>query len=460
MDTAVATRRRKATEINETESVSDANGRSRYFGATSKPKPAPVTPISGSVQREPVTAPRPQSIKVTDRAAEETPVVEQEAGYRSPSSSTAPFVSSPAKSTKDESQSSMLQTQVTTPAATGLGATLSLGVPETPIASFYSAEVEVGRSAYELSIDLEQVFSQGGEGAGVDEAQLCSQGTSRAGSSFESLEHNVDTSGQTADATETEQCRVSESEYGVPESEYGVPESDVEVVLPRTRSIGLVEADEELADEAKARVEVIARGWRTRFSLAATAGRSAPGEESKVDVILLLTLVFNTSLPQAAAQIRRRETNLSPIAARRRKASAKAPLQSVNVNVDPQFPHRDPVKAPIAKRPRHSEPTFPVSLNLIPDSPPPKRPRFVGPKEPTPSLSSHERLSAFRYDYSFLFFNVLPITIVLNDTIQFRQVMWIIAILQVMLLGIVFFWFISAALRFISRCAVLLLDSV
>lgn len=453
MDTAVATRRRKAAEIKEAESVFGANGRSRYFGATSKHKPAPVTPISGSVQRGPVTVLRPQSIEVTDRAAEETPVVEQEAGYRSPSSSTAPFVSSPAKSTKDESQSSMLQTQVTTPAATGLGETLSLGVPETPISSCYSAEVEVGRSAYELSIDLEQVFSQDREDAGVDETQLFSQGSSRAGSSFDSLDHNGDTSGHTTDATETEDCRVSESEYGV-------PESDVEVVLPQARSIELVEAEEELADEAEARVEVIARGWRTRFSLAAVAGRSAPGEEPKVDVIFLLTLFFNALLPQAVAQIRRRETNLSPIAARRRKASAKAPLQSVNVNVDPQSPGRHPAKAPIAKRPRPSEPTFLVSLNLIPDSPLPKKPRFVDPKEPTPSSSSHERLNAFRYDYSFLFFNVLPIAIVLNDTIQFRQVMWIIAILQITLLGIVFFWFISAALRYVSRCAVLLLDSV
>lgn len=140
-------------------------------------------------------------------------------------------------------------------------------------------------------------------------------------------------------------------------------------------------------------------------------------------------------LPQAAAQIRRRETNLSPIAARRRKASAKAPLQSINVNVDPKSPSRRPVKAPIAKRPRHSEPILPVPLNLIPDSPPPKRPRLADPTDPTPESSSRERLNAFRYDYSFLFFNLLPIAMVLIDTIQFHQVMWIIAILQVTLLN-------------------------
>src|SRR5258706_2407199 len=273
MDTAVATRRRKVAEIKEAENVFDANGRSHYFGATSKHKPSPVAPKSGTVQREPDDAPRPQYIKVTNRAAEETSVVEQEAGYRSPSSSTAPFVSSP---TKDESQSSMLQTQVTTPAATGLGATLNLGVPETPIESHYSSKVKVGRSAYKLSIDLEQVFSQGCEDAGVDETQLLSQGSSRAGSSFDSFDHNYDTSGHTTDTAETGGCRVSESEYGV-------PESDVEVVLLQERSIELVEADEELADEAKARIEVIARGWRTRLSLAAMAGRSAPGEETKVE---------------------------------------------------------------------------------------------------------------------------------------------------------------------------------
>lgn len=279
MDTAAATRRRKAAEIKVAESDFDAKGRSRYFGATSKHTSTPVTPKSRSVQREPVT----QCIKVTN-GAEETPVVEQEAGYRSPSSSTAPFVSSPVKSTKDESQSSMLQTQVTTPAATGLGTTLDLGVPETPIAPCYSAEVEVGQLAYELTIDLEQVFSQGCEDAGVDETQLLSQGSSRAGSSFDSLDHNYDTSGHTTDGTETEGCKVSESEYGV-------PESDVEVVFPQERSIELIEDAEESADEAKGQIEVIARGWRSRFSLAAMAGRSAPGEEKKVDVVFPLTLV-------------------------------------------------------------------------------------------------------------------------------------------------------------------------
>ena len=287
MDTALATRRRKAAEIKDAESVFDANGRSRYFGATSKHTSAPVTPKSGSSQREPVTA---QCIKVVNGAAEETTIVEQEAGYRSPSSSTAPFVSSPIKSTKDESQSTMLQTQVTTPMATALGATLNLGVPETPIAPCHSAEMEVVQSAYELSIDLEQIFSQGCDDAGVDETQLLSQGSSRAGSSFDSLDHNFDTSGHTTDGADTEGCKVSESEYGVPESEYGVPESDVEVVLPQERSIRLIEDAEEFEDEAKGHIEVIARGWRTRFSLAAMAGRSAPGEEKKVDVVFPLTV--------------------------------------------------------------------------------------------------------------------------------------------------------------------------
>jgi hypothetical protein len=75
--------------------------------------------------------------------------------------------------------------------------------------------------------------------------------------------------------------------------------------------------------------------------------------------------------------------------------------------------------------------------------------------EPTPSSSSHERLNAFRYDCSFLFFTVLPIAIALSDTIQFRQVMGIIAILQVTLLGIVLLRFISAALRFTSLCVIM-----
>jgi hypothetical protein len=449
VDTAVATRRRKAAaEIKAAERVFDANGRSRYFGATSKHKSAPVTPESGSVQREPVTTPRPQ---VINRVAEEISVVEQETGYRSPSSSTAPFISSPTKPTDDESQSTMLLTQVTTPAATGLGATLYMGVPETPIASCNSAVVEVGQPACELSIDLERIFSQDCEDAGVEETQLFSQGSSRAGSSFDGPDHNRNTSGHTTDAAETEDCRVSESEYGV-------PESDVEVALQRERSIELVEATEDFADEAK--IKVIAKGWRTRFTLAAMVGRSAPGEEKKVNVIFLLMFVFNTLLLQAPAQIRRRETNLSPIAARRRKAPAKVPLQSVNVNANPQSPSKRPIKTAIAKRPRHSEPTLPVSLNLIPDSPPPKRPRFVASTEHTPDSSSRERLNAFRYDYRFLFFNLLPISIVLSDTIQFRQVMGIIAILQIALLGIVLFRFISAVLRFASRCVVLFLDSV
>jgi len=169
--------------------------------------------------------------------------------------------------------------------------------------------------------------------------------------------------------------------------------------------------------------------------------------------------VLTRLLLQAIAQIRRRETNLSPIAARRRKTPAKVPLQSVNVNVKPQSPSKPPKARAMAKRPRHSEPVLPMQLNLISDSPPPKRPRFVAPTESTPD-SSRGRLNAFRYDYRFLFFNVLPIAIVLSDTIQFRQVMRIIAILQITLLGIVLFRFISAALRFASRCVVLFLDSV
>lgn len=290
MDSAVATRRRKAAEeIKVAERVFDAKGRSRYFEPTSKHNPASVAPESGSVQREPVTTPRSQRIKVINRAAEETPAVEQEAGYRSPSISTAPFVSSPTKPTDDGSQSSMLPTQVTTPAATGLGETLYLGVPETPIASCNSTMVEVGPPAYELSIDLEQLFSQDCEDTGVEETQLLSQGSSRAGSSFDGVDHNYDTFGHTTDAAELEDSRVSESEYGV-------PESDVEGILPRERSIDLVEATEESLDEVKERIEVISRGWRTRFTLAAVAGRSAPGEEKKVNVLFLLAFVFNTSL--------------------------------------------------------------------------------------------------------------------------------------------------------------------
>lgn len=298
MDTAVATRRRKAAEeIKVAEGVFDANGRSRYFGATSKHMSAPVTPESGPVQREPVTVPRPQHIKVVNRVAEETPVVEQETGYRSPSASTAPFVSSPLKPLDDESQSSMLLTQVTTPAATGLGASLYLGVPETQIASCNSTVVGVGQPAYELSIDLEQIFSKGCEDTGVDETQLFSQGSSRAGSSFDGPDHNYNTSGHTTEAAEMEDYGVSETEYGVSETEYGVPETDVEVALPRERSIGLVEATEEFADEEKARIEAIARGWRTRFSLATMAGRSAPGEEKKVSVIFSPNVCFNTFAP-------------------------------------------------------------------------------------------------------------------------------------------------------------------
>jgi hypothetical protein len=298
MDTAVASRRRKATEeVKTAEKGFDANGRSRYFGATGKHQSTPVTPESGPVQRGSVTTPRRQCLKVINAGTGETPAVEQEVGYRSPSFSTAPFVSSPAKPTENEFQSSMLQTQVTTPASTGHGATLNLGVPETPIASRNSANVVAGLPAYELSIDLEQVFSQGCEDAGVEETQVISQGSSRAGSSFDkSLDHNYDTSGHTTDAAETEGCGVSESEYGIPESEYGVPESDVEVVLPRERSTELVEPAEEFADGAKARIEVIAQGWRTRFTLAAMAGRSAPGEEKMVNMIFSLTLIFNTLL--------------------------------------------------------------------------------------------------------------------------------------------------------------------
>lgn len=173
-----------------------------------------------------------------------------------------------------------------------------------------------------------------------------------------------------------------------------------------------------------------------------------------------MALVPNRRFPQAAPHITRRETNLSPIAARRGRTSAKAPLQSINVNIDPQAPTEHPVKVRIAKRPRHSEPIIPVPLNLVSDSPPPKRPRFVVFTEPTSGLSSRERLDAFRYDYSFLFFTLTLLAVTLSDTIQFRQVMGIIVILQVMLLGIMLFRFISAALRFTSHCIVLLLDSV
>ena len=209
---------------------------------------------------------------------EETPVVEQEAGYRSPVFSTAPFVSSPIKPTEDESQFSILETQVTTPAATGLRAPLTLGVPETPIPSRNSTQAVADQPTYELSIDLEQIFSQECEDAGVEETQLASPGSSRAGSSFEGLDHIYNTSGH---ATDT-----AEDDCGVSESDYGVLESDVEGVVPREPSIKLVEAAEELVDdEIKARTEVVARGWRTRFTLAAMAGRSAPGEEKKVNVV-------------------------------------------------------------------------------------------------------------------------------------------------------------------------------
>jgi hypothetical protein len=173
-----------------------------------------------------------------------------------------------------------------------------------------------------------------------------------------------------------------------------------------------------------------------------------------------MKLFPNKRLPQAVSRIKRRETNLSPIAARRRKASAKAPLQSLNINVDPQSPIRLPIKVRSGKRPRHSEPALPEPLNLVPDSPPPKRPKFIAPTEPTSGLSSRERLNAFRYDYGFLFFTLLLVAIALSDTIQFRQLMEIMAILQVALLGFTLFSFISAVSRFASRSTVLLLDSV
>ena len=282
MDKAVTTGRRKTAEvIRAAEKVFDANGKSRFFGAASQHNSAQVTPGSTSIQEEPVTAPWPQH-KLTNLDGEETPVVEQEAGYRSPSFSTAPFVSSPIKPTEDESQSRILETQVTTPAATELRTTLTLGVPETPIASCNSAKAVADQPTYELSIDLEQIFSQGCEDAGVEETQLLSQGSSRAGSSFDGLGHSFNTSGHTTDTAEREDC-------GVSESEYGVPESDVECVIRRAPSIELVEAAEEsVDDEVEARTGVIARGWRTRFTLAAMAGRSAPGEEKKVNVIFFL----------------------------------------------------------------------------------------------------------------------------------------------------------------------------
>jgi hypothetical protein len=279
VDRVIIARRRKTAEGMKTaETVFDANGKSRFFGADPAPKSALATFESVSVQREPVTAGRAQNVKIIDLDAEEYPVVEQEAGYRSPSFSTAPFVSSPIKPAEGESRASVLETQVTSPAATGVRTILTLGVPETPIASRNSAEVEVDRPAYELSIDLQEILSQAYEDAGVEETQLVSQGSSRAESSFDDLDHVYDTSGHTTHATEAEDC-------GVSESEYGVPESDVEVVVPREPSVAPIGAAEDSADdEAKARTEVIARGWRTRFTLATMAGRSAPGEEKKVNV--------------------------------------------------------------------------------------------------------------------------------------------------------------------------------
>jgi hypothetical protein len=276
MDKAVASRRRKtAEEMKAAEKAFDANGRSRFFGAAPEPNSEPETPGSGSTPREPVTALQSQQMEIINRD-EETLVVEQETGYRSPSFSTAPFVSSPTKATEDESRPSMLGTHLTNPLAT-----LILGIPDTPTASRNSAGAVAGQPAYELSIDLEQIFSQGSEDAGVEETQLISQGSSRAGSSFEDLEQNYDTSGHTTDAVEAEDC-------GVSESDYGVPESDVEVVVPRKPSIELIELAEESADEVIARTEVVARGWRTRFTLAAMVGRSAPGEEKRVNVIFSL----------------------------------------------------------------------------------------------------------------------------------------------------------------------------
>ena len=277
MDTAVSARRRKiAEEMEAAEKVFDGNGRSRFFGTTSEPTSVPITPEPVSVEREPVPAPRLRHMKIINVDIQ---VVEQEAGYRSPTFSTAPFVSSPVKTTEDDTQPSVLETLVTTPAATELRTTVTLGVPETPIASHNSSEAVTGRPAYELSIDLEQIFSQDCEDAGVEETQLVSQGSSRAGSSFNSLQHDYDTSGHTTDAAEAENC-------GVSESECGVPESDVEGVVPREPSIELAGAADEFADnEASLRTEVIARGWRTRFALAAMAGRSAPDEEKDVSVI-------------------------------------------------------------------------------------------------------------------------------------------------------------------------------
>jgi len=157
-------------------------------------------------------------------------------------------------------------------------------------------------------------------------------------------------------------------------------------------------------------------------------------------------------------QTRRRETNLSPLAAHWSKAATTVPLQSLNV--DPQSPSRPPINTRITKWWWHSEPTLPVPCNLVPDSLPPRRPRFIALTVPIPSSSSREWLNAFRYDYSFLFFTLLPITIVLSDTILFCQVMAIIIILQVTHLGIMVFGFISAMLRFTSHNIVLLLDSV
>ena len=291
VDKAVTARRRKTAEaVRAAENVFDANSRSRFFGATFEHNSTTVTPELDSVQQEPVITPWPH--KVTETDGEETPVVEQEAGYRSPSFSTAPFVSSPIKPTEDESQSSILETQITTPAATGLRATLTLGVPETPITSHNSLETVADQPTYQLSIDLEQIFSQGCEDAGVEETQLVSQGSSRAGSSFDHLDHSFNTSGHTTDTAEKE-------DYGVSESEYGVPESDVEGVVPQEPSIELVEAAEKsIDDQMKAHTEVIARGWRTRFTLAAMAGRSAPGEEKMVNLCFsrVVTLLTGGSL--------------------------------------------------------------------------------------------------------------------------------------------------------------------
>lgn len=335
VDKAVTARRRKTAEaVRAAEKVSDANSKSRFFGAAFEHNSAAVTPESTSVQQEPII-----THKVTDTDGEETPVVEQEAGYRSPSFSTAPFVSSPIKPTGDESQSSILETQITTPAATGVRATLTLGVPETPITSRNSLVTVADQPTYQLSIDLEQIFSQGCEDAGVEETQLVSQGSSRAGSSFDDLDHSFNTSGHTTDTAEKE-------DHGVSESEYGVPESDVEGVVPQEPSIELVEAAEEsIDDQMKAHTEVIARGWRTRFTLAAMAGRSAPGEEKIVNLSFsrVVTLLIGGSLRRPLkSDVERPTSHLLPLVdvEHQRKPHSKISTSTSLHNRSLNFPSR------------------------------------------------------------------------------------------------------------------------